>query len=139
MATVYGVNFTKTRNTPRDYVEVAEWGGRMRVQYDTYEASSVASGSTISIAKLPKDARVWRVTVYCDALGSSSTLAVGDSGSATRYLAAVSSASAAKLEMPAASIAGFGYKQTAETDVIVTTGGASITGTIKTAVWYTVD
>jgi hypothetical protein len=33
----------------------------------------------------------------------------------------------------------FGYEQTAETDVLLTTGGASITGTIKSAVIYSVE
>jgi hypothetical protein len=36
-------------------------------------------------------------------------------------------------------IGGFGYENTAQTDVIITTAGATISGTIKSAVYYTVD
>ena len=45
MATVYGVNFTKyDQNVPKEMVNVSENGGRMRVIYDTYEASALAKG-----------------------------------------------------------------------------------------------
>ena len=36
-------------------------------------------------------------------------------------------------------IAGVGYENTAETDVLLTTGGGSITGTIKVIVTYVVE
>ena len=36
-------------------------------------------------------------------------------------------------------IDGVGYEQTAETDILLTTDGAAITGTIKCAVFYTVE
>ena len=77
MATVYGVNFTKyDQNDPRKMADVAEVGGRMRVQYDTYEADALASGSTISMARMPKGARVWNVVLITDDLSGSGTLQV---------------------------------------------------------------
>ena len=36
-------------------------------------------------------------------------------------------------------IAGFGYENTAETDILLTTASAAITGTVKSAVIYSID
>ena len=140
MASVKGVNFTNITADPIVNADSGEWSGKLRVQYDTYEASSLASGSDISVARLPKGAVVYDVIVHFDALGGSSTIQVGDSGDTDRYIVATSTASAGQMSMAQeGAIAGFGYEQTAETDVILTTGGAAITGTIKTAVIYSVE
>ena len=156
MATVYGVNFTKyDQNDPRKMADVAEVGGRMRVQYDTYEASSLGADSTISVARMPKGARVWEALIIADALGSGHTLALGDSGDADRFITATlfntankmvsltsrptGTANAASTTASGTGIAGIGYEYTSETDIIITTADAAITGTIKTAVFYTVD
>ena len=112
----------------------------MRVQYDTYEASSLASGSDISVARLPKGAKVYDIVVHFDALGGSTTISVGDSGAAARYIAATSTSSAGQMSMSQeGAIAGVGYENTAETDVLLTTGGGSISGTIKCVVMYVVE
>ena len=140
MASVKGVNFTNITADPIVNADSGEWSGKLRVQYDTYEASSLASGSDISVARLPKGAKVYDIVVHFDALGSSSTVKVGDSGDDDRYIAATSTASAGQMSMSQeGAIAGVGYEQTAETDILLTTGGASITGTIKCAVFYTVE
>ena len=140
MASVKGVNFTNITADPVVNAISGEWSGKLRVQYDTYEASSLASGSDISVARLPQGAKVWDVIIHHDALGTSVTLSVGDSSSATRYIGATAAATAGKLLMSEdGSIDGFGYEQTAETDVLITTGGAAATGTIKVAVIYTVE
>ena len=117
----------------------------MMVWHDTYEASSLASGSDITIARIPAGATIHDVIVKADALGGSSTLKVGDSGDDDRYLAAVGTWNAAgqAQSMLAGStaantaIAGLGYKVSSATDLIITTGGASITGTIYFWVYYT--
>ena len=140
MASVKGANFTNITATPIVKIDSSEWHGNMRVQFDSYEASSLASGSDISVARLPKGAKVYDIIVHFDALGGSSTISVGDADSAARYIAATSTASAGQMSMSQeGAIAGFGYENTAETDVILTTGGASITGTIKVAVMYSVE
>ena len=140
MASVKGVNFTNITATPVVKADSSEWHGNIRVQYDSYEASSLASGSDISVARLPKGAKVYDIIVHFDALGGSSTISVGDADSAARYIAATSTASAGQMSMSQeGAIAGFGYENTAETDVLLTTGGASITGTIKVAVMYSVE
>ena len=117
----------------------------MMVWHDTYEASSLASGSDITIARIPAGSTIHDVVLKCDALGGSSTLKVGDSGDDDRYLAAVGTWNAAgqAQSMLAGStaantaVAGLGYKVSSATDLKITTGGASITGTIYFWVYYT--
>ena len=117
----------------------------MMVWHDTYEASSLASGSDITIARIPAGATIHDVIIKADALGGSSTLKVGDSGDDDRYLAAVGTWNAAgqAQSMLAGStaantaVAGLGYKVSSATDLKITTGGASITGTIYFWVYYT--
>ena len=140
MASVKGVNFTNITADPIVKIDSGEWSGKMRVQYDTYEASSLASGSDISVARLPKGAKVYDIVVHFDALGGSTTISVGDSGAAARYIAATSTSSAGQMSMSQeGAIDGVGYENTAETDVLLTTGGGSISGTIKCVVMYVVE
>ena len=140
MASVKGTNFTNITADPIVKIDSGEWSGKMRVQYDTYEASSLASGSDISIARLPKGAKVYDIVVHFDALGGSTTISVGDSGAAARYIAATSTSSAGQMSMSQeGAIDGVGYENTAETDVLLTTGGGSISGTIKVVVMYVVE
>ena len=140
MASVKGVNFTNITSTPVVNTASKEAYGKLRVTFDEYEASSLASGSDISVARLPKGATVYEVIVHHDGLGASSTIKVGDSADDDRYIAATSTASAGKLVMSEdGAIDGFGFEQTAETDIILTTGGAAISGTIKVAIMYAVE
>jgi hypothetical protein len=140
MASVKGVNFTNITSTPVVNTASKEAYGKLRVTYDTYEASSLASGSDISVARLPQGATVYDIVIHHDALGSGVTLAVGDSSDADRYITATAAATAGKVVMSEdGAIDGFAYEQTAETDVLITTGGAAATGTIKVAVIYSVE
>ena len=140
MASVKGVNFTNITADPIVNADSGEWSGKLRVQYDTYEASSLASGSDISVARLPKGAKVYDIVVHFDALGGSTTISVGDSGAAARYIAATATSSAGQMSMSQeGAIDGVGYENTTETDVLLTTGGGSITGTIKCYVMYVVE
>ncbi|MDC0531951.1 hypothetical protein OAO03_02020 [Candidatus Pelagibacter ubique] len=147
MASVKGVNYTNITATPivKSDSEVA--GGKVRVSYDNYEASSLASGSDITIGRVPANATIIDVVLKCDALGGSSTLIVGDAADDNRYLAAVGTWNAAGQTQSmlggstAANTAmtGLGYRTTAETDIIITTGGATISGSIHCWVMYTVE
>ena len=140
MASVKGTNFTNITADPIVKIDSGEWSGKMRVQYDTYEASSLASGSDISVARLPKGAKVYDVAIHNDALGSGVTLAVGDSADADRYITATAAANAGVISMHNdGAIDGFGFEQTAETDILITTGGAAASGTIKMKVVYAVE
>ena len=140
MASVKGTNFTNATADPVVNTDSSEWSGKVRVQYDVYEASSLASGSDISVARLPKGAKVYDVVIHHDALGSGVTLAVGDSSDADRYITATAAATAGKVVMSEdGAIGGVAYEQTAETDILITTGGGTATGTIKCMVFYAVE
>jgi len=140
MATVSGVNYTKITTVPVDHILPRDAHGRVRVMYDTYEASSVAAGSTVQLFKMPIDARVIDFKIWHDALGGSSTLAFGDAGDVDRFHAAASSASAG-IMVPVVGVIDTmaGYTYTAETVVSLTTAGAAITGTIHAYIMYVVD
>tara|TARA_R110000803_G_scaffold124857_1_gene192541 strand:- start:34 stop:456 length:423 start_codon:yes stop_codon:yes gene_type:complete len=140
MATVSGVNYTKQTNTPADMVLPRDSHGRVRVMYDTYEAASVAAGSTIQLFTIPENARVLDFKIWNDALGSSSTLAFGDAGDVDRLHAATASSSASIMVPVVAAINTMaGYTYTAETLISLTTAGAAITGTIHVQLTYVVD
>ena len=140
MASVKGVNFTNITADPVVNADSGEWSGKLRVQFDTFEASSLASGSDISVARLPSGAKVYDVAIHHDALGSGVTLAVGDSEDADRYITATAAANAGVISMHNdGAIDGVGFEQTAETDILVTTGGGSASGTIKCMVFYVVE
>ena len=119
----------------------------MMVWHDTYEASSLASGSDITIARIPAGATIHDVVIKADALGGSSTLKVGDSGDDDRYLGVVGTWNVAgqtqsmlggsSTGAATTAVTGVGYKVSSQTDIIITTGGASITGTIYAWVYWT--
>ena len=149
MASVKGVNYTNITADPIVNVDSEQLGGKLRVSYDTYEASSLASGSDITIGRVPANATIMDVILKCDALGGSSTLKVGDSGDDDRYLAVVGTWNAAgqtqsmlggsSAGAPTTAMGGLAYRTTAETDIVITTGGAPISGSIHCWVKYTVE
>ena len=149
MASVKGANLTNMDATPMVKVSSEEAGGKLRVFHDTYEASSLASGSDITIARLPKDATVHDVILKTDALGGSVTLIVGDSGDVNRFIDAVgtwnvagqsqSMLAGSSTGAPIPAVTGLGYRTTAETDILITTGGATISGTIYSWVIYSIE
>ena len=147
MASVKGVNYTNITADPIVNVDSEQLGGKLRVSYDTYVASSLAQGSDITIGRVPANATIMDVILKCDALGGSSTLKVGDSGDDDRYLAVVGTWNAAGQVQSmlggstAANTAmgGLAYRTTAETDIVITTGGATISGSIHCWVKYTVE
>ena len=153
---------------PVEQVNVAEQGARVRVIYDSYEAdgntstnNTGASGTVIRMAKMPKGSRVWQVMVVGDDTGGAGTIAVGDSGDPDRFIAATVLGAAGKIATAwplcnvgdvavasatvvagmagGAGIDAFGYEYTSETWIEGTIAAAHMTGTIKWAVWYTVD
>ena len=149
MASVKGANITNMDATPIVKVSSENAGGKIRVFHDTYEASSLASGSDITIARIPKNATIHDVIIKCDALGSGVTLKVGDSEDDDRYITVVgtwnvagqsqSMLAGSSTGAPVPAVTGLGYRTTAETDIIITTGGAAATNTIFCWVMYSVE
>ena len=154
MATVYSAQKTSwNQNNPTDKIKTNELAGRVRIAYATYEASSLAAGDVIEMFNLPNGARIVSGSIAHDALGSSTTLAVGYaahtnaagtavSASAAAYKAAASSASAAKADICATIALGHGTEVTANQDglpVAITLAGAAATGTIVLTMQYVTD
>ena len=163
MAAAYGVNYTKNypieagSSSAQSQVPVSEVGGRMRVAYDTYEASSLEADSTIDMFKLPNGARIWQMVLVTDDLSGSGTLQVGDSSDPNRFITESICGDANKVHymhpkahasdadvtllggVSGTGIDGFGYALTAETTIIITTATAAVTGTINLACFYTID
>jgi hypothetical protein len=153
MATVYSAQRTNTRANPTVKNQANELGGRVRIAHGTYEASSLASGDVIEMFVLPDGARLISGFLANDALGSSTTLSVGYGAhnnaagtvvalSAAAYLAATSTASAAKTTILATLALGSGTEVDANANgfpVTVTLGGATANGTIELTVMYALD
>ena len=96
MASVKGTNFTNiTATIPSCKNIAAVVTGKLRVQYDSFEASSLASGSDISVARsLQTQQCQWFGTLIMhDALGGV-TLKVGDAADDDRYVFATDVANA---------------------------------------------
>jgi len=136
-------NYSKVVSTDKSVADSmitrGQNGGMVQVIYDTYETASLANGDTLNVGVLPKGATFIGGDVVVDALGASTTLALGDSGDADRYMAAVSTSSAGV--KAARAIAGIGYQATADTILYATLAGANATDarTISVVLMYTLD
>ena len=142
MASVKATNITNLDATPTVLSSAGDVHGSVRVFKDTYEASSLASGSDITVARLPIGAKVVDIHVKADALGSNATLAVGNGTTADKYIAAAAMNTANKLISLSndGKIEAIGDEITSTiTNILVTTGGATTSGTITTVVYYTVS
>ena len=141
----------KIAATPSEKVKTNELAGRVRVAFAEYEAS--AEQSTIHMFSLPNGARILSGRLAHDALGSSTTLAVGhneyidSSGStvaadADEFKAAASSASAGAANVASTIALGENSVVNADKDglpVSVTLAGANGTNTIQLHMTYVVD
>jgi hypothetical protein len=140
MASVKGVNIANLDAVPAILADAAEAHGRLRVWFDSFEATALASGSDITVARLPAGATVYETVLHHDALGTNVTLQVGDTADDDRLIAATAAATAGKILLSEdGAIDGFGHHYDAETDIKLKIGGAAATGTIKCAVIYALD
>lgn len=110
-------------------------GGRaVPIPFDHVVGADV-NGDTVNLAVIPARCKVVGLDVANSALGASTTLALGDAGSATRFLAATAVTSAGKNS--GLLVAGQNYEPTADTILLATWGGANPTaaGTISGVLW----
>jgi len=153
MPTVYSAQRTLDRaavnGTGNSYNDgILDQGGKVRVAYANYTSAAEASGTTIEMLKLPKNARVLSGQLVTGALGTSVTSAVGtdvalvdDAGTVltaagtANLLAATATASASNTAIAATRLLGAGGVTTAETTVSITTGGATNTASINISLW----
>lgn len=140
MSAVSDVVHTDYSANPRVLRGPEEVGGVVQRIRFSYEASSLASGSTISIGTpVPKGARLVDIHVLADDLGTTAgTLEVGDVDDTDRFLAAYATGSATfKSVLKDGKIDNIDYEFTEDTQLLITTAGASVTGTIKGSIFYT--
>tara|TARA_R100000808_G_scaffold3032_3_gene11228 strand:+ start:2536 stop:2973 length:438 start_codon:yes stop_codon:yes gene_type:complete len=145
MANKFGVNYTAqdpvgagdTTGAVPAAVDVAEWGGRVRVCYDSFTASGATGTSDVLyVGKIPANATVLYGILEHDNSNSSATYKV-DVGATTMRAAATATISIPHLF----GVVTAGTKTTALTDVTVTLGTAALadTKTVKCMIYYTVD
>ena len=146
MATVKGVNRTILDATDWDHtLKPGKMGGHVSCLVDTYEASALPSADAIEMGgDLPVGAQVLGGILYYDALGASVTLKGGDVETTGRYLAATAASTAGASLLNVADGAEFEVTEvptatTPHSQVLITIGGASATGTIKLVLFYTFE
>ncbi len=142
MSEVKGVN--KTLIDAGTTLAPGLFDGRIKCMVDSYEASTLVLGSTITVGgRLTKGCVILMVWLTTDALGGSTTMSVGDAESAARYMSAEDTSSAASHFADLADGVGYTTDETdpdaLDTQIVLTTAGASMTGTIKIVVAYTND
>lgn len=129
--------------TPTNRLDAGLFDGRVKASHDYYEASTLAIGSTIDIGgTLPTNCYVIGILLTWDALGAA-TIDVGDDESAARYINDQDVSTAGGVFVPL--VDGHGYKvdmttsSTPDNQVVITTAGATISGTIKATIFYVHD
>lgn len=153
MATVYSTQRTNALANPVVNSKTNEIGGRVRIAHGVFEASSLASGDVIEMFKLPNGARIISGKLCHDAMGSSTTLAVGHAAyvnsagttvaaDADEFKTAAASTSAQCVDIANFLGRGSGIEIDANEDgyiVTATMGGAAGTGTIEVTMLYALD
>lgn len=127
-----GANYTKAvAGSPSDRLG-AEWGGCLKVTYETYTFASAASGTTVNVGVLkPGEVFIDGFILGAD-LGSATTLQLGDAGDDDRYLAATVFTTANQVTACRKS-EGLGYKNDTAVDIpiVLKTGVEEATGAVK--------
>lgn len=146
MADVYSTGYTDLSVTiPPVKQKVNMDSGRVRIYKDTYlqGASAGSIGDVIHCKKLPGGAKILPGAKLFWGTGTASeTLAVGVTGSASKFLAATAAATAGNADMIAHLAAGVDYEVAAGgEEVIITDATAAIAAGQRITVWipYTLD
>lgn len=142
MAIVKGTNSTISDSpTPSTLHNPGLWDGRVRVQTDVYEASALAKGNVIQLAKIPNGGVVLPISnVTFDALGSNTAIAVGTgstgaAASNSKYIASTATTSAGQLFFNL--VDGANDEMSADTYIYATVSGSgAMTGTIRSTIFY---
>ena len=90
-----------------------------------HTVGSDTTSDTVLLCVIPANSEVVSLDVSFDACGGSCTMALGDSGSATRFMAATSVVSAGKFN--GLLTAGMRYRSTSDTTVFITWAGSNPT------------
>lgn len=129
--------------TPETALSHALWGGKVRVQLDTFtSAAQIDAGSTIKVARLPRGAVPLAIGVASAGVGAATTLEVGDGTTADKFVASggITDLTSASQQFKIVAAGAFGVALTADyTDIVVTTEAQNFATakTIKFATFYT--
>jgi hypothetical protein len=146
MATVKGVLKTVADAATADHTNASGGNGAiLRVCQDTYEASTLVTGSLIEIGtKLPLGAVVYEAIVGYDALGSSTSISLGDAEDPDRYVTNTATTSAGIVRLNAVNGMNYTIDETAGTDsgntdrqiLATVVDSGSMTNTIRATVFW---
>jgi hypothetical protein len=142
MADVKGVyNTNYYTDSPPTLVASGVGDGRLKHITDTYEAASLVTTSDILVGPILEVGAVIKdVTIFNDALGASTTLAVHtralSDAAETVVMAAQSTSSAAILTPVAGDIANLPSAVAERSELLITQVGGTASGTIKIIVTY---
>ena len=154
MATLYSNQKTKwSQNVPSEKIDTNELGGRVRVAFADITLASAAISDVVELVNLPNGARILDGYLTNAALGASTTLSVGNAAyknaagttvnaSATTYLAATSTSSAARTDIFATQALGANSVVDANQDglpITATLAGGTASGVVQIAIRYVVD
>ena len=152
MATTYSTQYNNIRNRATAGIQngTQEFAGKIRTAYFSKTAESEGTASTIFLTKLPSGARVVGID-WCseDLSAGAATIEIGDASDTDRLVSAFDVGTAAIAAGPrvlrtpdteTSQTIGFGYKYTAETDIIATTAVAALnTARFWGVIQYVVD
>ena len=143
MAVFYAANATNAFNTNPPVKGGPEvGGGRVRAMTDTVTYAAQTTSDTIVLfgKKLPVGAVVLGGEVVTSATTGTSTIAIGITGSTTKYLAATAYTTA-NIPVKFGSAAGVLATTTAEEQLFITigTGNLPASGTLDVILYYVVD
>ncbi len=124
MATINSASYLNYE-VNKQLTDARDEGGREYMLPFQHTVGTDANGDVVNLRALPKGCQVMDIAVANDACGTSCTMSIGDSQSATRYINAASVASAGKNS--GLLTAGQNFRTTADTILILTWGGANPT------------
>jgi aspartate 1-decarboxylase len=154
MATLYSNQKTKwSQNVPSEKIDTNELGGRMRIAFADITLASAQIGDVVELVNLPNGARIIDGYLTNAALGSSTTLSVGNAAyknaagtvvalGAASYLAATATSSAARTDIFATQALGANSVVDANQDglpITATLAGGTASGVVQIAIRYVVD
>jgi hypothetical protein len=128
-----GSNYAKYASPTMRNLLGAEYGGKVRAMHDEFTFASAAIGTVVNVGILKKGEVFLGALLVSAALGANVTVQLGDSGDDDRYIAATVCTSA--VEAFKCAQAGMGYKATADTPLVLKTGGAEATGKVQLVIF----
>ena len=127
-----GTNYTKYASPSPSSFMGAEWGGKVRATHDTYTFASAPVATEVNVGVLMPGEVFLFGKIIGAALGSATTLQLGDSGDDDRYLAATVFTTAGQVT-DCAKADGIGYKNetTSPIPIVLKVGVEEATGAVE--------